>query len=90
MQWVAKPVTVHTSLKQLNCGESPMPSFNAWSDPYKKYCRDAKATRATYLRQLAEDYDYPIHKIFLVADILGPTEDFDGLISHLDNLSVWE
>jgi len=67
-----------------------MPSFASWDNAYKRYCRDAKATRATYLRQLSEDYDYPLRKILVVADIFGPEEDFDGLVSHLNNLSVWE
>jgi hypothetical protein len=67
-----------------------MANFNAWSDAYKKYCRDASATRTTYLRQLAEDYDYPYKKICVVADIIGPQGDFDDLVDHLNNLSVWE
>jgi len=67
-----------------------MPSFAAYDNAYKKYCRDAKATRTTYLKQLAEDYDIDFNKVCIVADLLGPSEDFDGLVSHLDNLSVWE
>jgi hypothetical protein len=67
-----------------------MPSFAAYDNAYKRYCKNAKATRREYLHQLAEDYDIPYTKLRVVADILGPMEDFDGLISHLNNLSVWE
>jgi hypothetical protein len=67
-----------------------MPSFAVYDNAYKRYCRDAKATRTTYLRQLAEDYDYPYKKVRMVADIIGPQGDFDDLVDHLNNLSVWE
>ena len=62
-----------------------------WDNPYKKYCKDFRATRETYLRQLAEDYDYPYHKLIIVADILSHdgSEDFTGLIEHLNDLPVW-
>jgi hypothetical protein len=67
-----------------------MANWNAWNDAYKRHMQDAKATRTTYLRQLAEDYDVEYRKVYIVADLLGPEEDFHGLIHHLNNLSVWE
>jgi hypothetical protein len=57
---------------------------------YQRYCRDYKATRQTYLKRLADEYHYEYKKLSLVADLLGPTEDFKGLVSHLKSLKVWE
>jgi hypothetical protein len=34
---------------------------------------------------LAEDY--PPDAVFLLAELLGPDEDFDGLISHLEDMT---
>jgi len=40
------------------------------------------ANRSAYLRDLAEDYG---RKVFLLADLLGPSEDFDGLLTSLED-----
>ena len=45
------------------------------------------ANRDAYLRQLAEDYDLPLHRVVDVSNTLGQGEDFDGLISELDEMS---
>lgn len=39
--------------------------------------------RRDYLESLAEDY--PADIVYALADILGPTEDFDGLITALED-----
>lgn len=36
-----------------------------------------------YLQSLSEDYDVPIATVDALADVLGPTEDFDGLVTAL-------
>jgi len=41
--------------------------------------------RADYLNGLAYDYGVPVHVVFVMADLLGPDEDFDGLISFLED-----
>lgn len=41
--------------------------------------------RRQYLEGLAADYGIPEETVFAVADILGPNEDYDGLISMLDD-----
>lgn len=41
--------------------------------------------RKEYLEDLASEYDVPEEIVFAVADLLGPNEDYDGLISTLDD-----
>lgn len=42
-------------------------------------------SRRHYLEGLAEDMGLDEQTVFLAADMLGPTEDFDGLITTLDD-----
>lgn len=46
-------------------------------------------TRKQYLQNLASEYDIPEHVVFTLADMLGPSEDHDGLISELEDLSLF-
>ena len=39
-------------------------------------------SRKEYLDELAEDYG---DIVYVLADILGPTEDFDGLVTELED-----
>lgn len=41
--------------------------------------------RAEYLNALALEYDIPVELVYALAESLGPTEDFDGLICTLDD-----
>ena len=41
--------------------------------------------RDDYLRSLADDYGVPLDAVLALADILGPDEDFDGLVSNLED-----
>jgi len=45
--------------------------------------------RKEYLRGLAEDYGLPLSHVVTVAILLGEDEDYDGLISTLEDMS-WE
>ena len=51
-------------------------------------------TRKEYLIGLAEDYGVSRSDVFMMADLLGENEDYDGLISmlqdHADGLGDWE
>ena len=42
-------------------------------------------SREDYLRQLAADFDADEETVFLLADTLGPSEDFDGLVVSLED-----
>ena len=46
--------------------------------------------RKEYLESLADDYDVDIDHVYAIADIYGEYEDFDGLVSTLENLGGWE
>lgn len=41
--------------------------------------------RDGYLRDLAFEYDVPEDVVFMLADFLGPNEDFDGLVTELED-----
>lgn len=43
------------------------------------------ASRREYLEQLAEEYGVPIGTVFALASVLGPEEDFDALVTEVDD-----
>jgi len=43
-------------------------------------------TRKQYLESLADDFGISKQKVMMIADLLGETEDFDGLITSLEDL----
>ena len=40
-------------------------------------------SRAAYLKSLTDEY--PAQIVYLLADLFGPSEDFDGLINELED-----
>jgi DNA repair ATPase RecN len=48
---------------------------------------DAVSSRQEHLEDLADQYGVDIETVFALADLLGPNEDHDGLISSLDDLT---
>lgn len=50
-----------------------------------RYRDDGFESRVDYLRSLAEDHDLELSDILEIVDILGPGEDFDGLIVFLED-----
>lgn len=51
------------------------------------YTENGYQDRMDYLRCLADDYGLPEESVFAIADTLGPNEDFDGLVTCLDDWS---
>lgn len=49
------------------------------------YKEKGYATRKDYLESLADDYGVDEDAVFAVADLLGPSEDFDGLIIMIED-----
>ena len=47
------------------------------------YTANGYANRRDYLESLAEDYDRST--VFFLASVLGESEDFDGLITALED-----
>ena len=41
--------------------------------------------RRDYLEGLAEDYGVPVQTVFTLAALLGPSEDFDGLVTEVQD-----
>lgn len=46
------------------------------------------ADRAEYLLSLTEDHEVSMETVLLYSDMLGPNEDFDGLVSSLAEHSL--
>jgi len=44
--------------------------------------------RAGYLESLADDYGVPLDLVQMTADMLGEIEDFDGLVSSLEDFGM--
>lgn len=51
------------------------------------YERKGFRNRVSYLKSIAEDFDMPVASVIAVAKVLGPLEDFDALIVHLEDYS---
>ena len=51
---------------------------------YEEY---GHTSRASYLRGLADEFGIPLDTVYMMADLLGPGEDFDGLITALEDYS---
>ncbi len=49
------------------------------------YQSEGYDNRTDYLEQLAADRGWPVSAVFAAADLLGPTEDFDGLVTTLED-----
>lgn len=49
------------------------------------YNENGYENRIDYLRHMAQDYDVPTKDVYALADLLGPSEDFDGLVVALQD-----
>jgi len=49
------------------------------------YTDNGYTDRAEYLDSLAEEYGMDISAVLFIAEILGPNEDFDGLVTTLQD-----
>jgi hypothetical protein len=52
------------------------------------YQQHGFANRAAYLADLADQYGVPVATVLALADILGPNEDFDGLVTEIEDLML--
>lgn len=50
------------------------------------YIENGYTSRADYLSCLAEDYGIDLQMVQALADLFGPNEDFDGLVSSLEDM----
>ena len=49
------------------------------------YQQNGYTDRDDYLTCLSEDYEVSIEDVYSLADMLGENEDFDGLVSALED-----
>ena len=49
------------------------------------YQQEGYASRRDYLECLAEDIGVDKKTVFMLAELLGPDEDFDGLVTSLED-----
>ena len=43
-------------------------------------------SRMDYLRSLAEEYGVELRDVLMFAELYGPNEDFDGLVSSIQDI----
>ena len=53
------------------------------------YQQNGYKNRFDYLTSLAEDYGVDKTQVLTLASILGETEDFDGLITSIEDLEYY-
>lgn len=54
--------------------------------PSNVYIENGYKNRADYLRSMSDEYCVPIETVHVLATTLGPNEDFDGLVSALQDI----
>jgi len=53
-----------------------------------RYQDEGADTRYEYLEGLADQYGVALDAVLVMADLLGPNEDFDGLVSMVEDMSL--
>jgi hypothetical protein len=53
----------------------------------ESYLEYGAESRAEYLEMLSEDYGIDLDIVHAMADVLGPMEDFDGLVTSLEDMA---
>ena len=49
------------------------------------YQENGYANRLAYLKSLAVNYSVGLNTVLMYAEILGPEEDFDALVTHIED-----
>jgi hypothetical protein len=57
--------------------------------PLSRYEEDGCHSRYAYLLGLADNEGVPLASVIELADLLGPEEDFDGLVSMVEDLACF-
>lgn len=56
--------------------------------PLERYQEDGAIDRFGYLESLADDHGVEFNMVLTLVDVLGPEEDFDGLVTSLEDLAA--
>lgn len=51
------------------------------------YVEQGYRNRRHYLEALADDNGVPLDHVLILADTLGPNEDFDGLVTAVEDMA---
>lgn len=51
------------------------------------YEKNGYADRKDYLKNISEEYGLEEELVFMIADLYGADEDFDGLVSTLQDIA---
>lgn len=54
------------------------------------YTDNGYKNRKDYLDELAYEFDMDKSAVYALADVLGPNEDFDGLVSSLEDYAYFD
>lgn len=52
------------------------------------YQENGFSNRSEYLADLADNLGVELSIVYAMADLLGPSEDFDGLVTSLEDYSM--
>jgi hypothetical protein len=53
------------------------------------YQENGYKDRKEYLRAMSDDYGVDIETVYALVDLLGPDEDFDGLVCALEDAEAY-
>lgn len=56
--------------------------------PLERYQEDGAIDRFGYLESLADDHGVEFDVVLTLVDVLGPDEDFDGLVTSLEDFAA--
>ena len=56
--------------------------------PLDRYRDEGADSRYEYLTDLADNEGVPLDVVLTLIDVLGPEEDFDGLVSMIEDYSA--
>lgn len=54
-----------------------------------RYQENGYESRKEYLQDLAEEHGVELDVVLMLADLLGPSEDFDGLVSEVEDYAYF-
>ena len=57
--------------------------------PLERYELDGFFDRFGYLQSLADENGARLRDVVIAADLLGPDEDFDGLVSTIEDMAIF-
>ena len=66
-----------------------VPTASAGSEerPHNTQEKEMTKERKNYLDDLADEYDVDRETVYAIASMLGETEDYDGLVTELENFA---